>query len=248
MKKLFVRLVGVGLLIAVAIGCGETQEDKINKCFNDIKDRMSKAEKRTAAANRLAKIGKPAVPRLIKELKNNDNINVRAYSCIALGKIGDDDAEEPLKKALTDEAPEVRARACEGLAELLEEEAIPLLIDMLKDKHATPRDQAKVTLASEIGEPAISPLIECFQKNDEFLRTEAKIALEQIGTDAIPKLISALSDEKGDVVIYVARTLAAIGDKSAMDPIKEAGERFKGPGQEKIYKSIKGAFDDLRQK
>jgi HEAT repeat protein len=247
MKKILMHLVGAGLLLA-AVGCAESQEDKVNRHIADIKDRMGKAEKRSIATSRLVKLGKPIVPRLIKELKNNDNTNVRAYVCLALGRIGDDDAEEPLKKALTDEEPEVRARACEGLAELLEEKAIPLLIEMLKDNQSTPREQARITLATKIGEPAITPLIECFQKSDEFLRTEAQNALEQIGTKAVPQLISALSDTKGDVVVYVAKTLAAIGDKSALEPIKEAYERFKGPGQEKIHKSIKGAFDQLRQK
>ncbi|MFH1227738.1 MAG: HEAT repeat domain-containing protein [Planctomycetota bacterium] len=261
MIKVMKLLICAGLLVAVSIGCSKSEESRIDKCISEIKDKMSNAGTRNAAAARLVGIGAPAVPRLIRELKNNDNVRIRYYSCVSLGKIGDSSALDAVTGALRDEAPEVRGGACEAIARLENEKAIPTLIEMLMDEQTVPREEAKKALANIVGNPketeedkdnagvpSISPLIECFQNKNEFLRSEARVALEQIGPKAVDKLIDALKDEKGDVVVYVAKTLAAIGEKRALDSIMESAKRFEGAGNEKIHKSIRGAFDDLKQK
>ncbi|MFA5794804.1 MAG: HEAT repeat domain-containing protein [Candidatus Brocadiia bacterium] len=240
--------ISAGVLAATIIGCAQSEESRIDKCLSDMKDKMSNAGTRNAAAARLVAMGSPVVPRMIRELKNNDSTKVRFYVCVVLGKIGDSSAIDAVKEALQDKEPDVRGGACEALARLENENAIPLLIDMLMDEETVPREESKKALANIIGEPAITPLIECFQKKNEFLRNEAKVALEQIGSKAVDKLIDALGDPKGDVVVYVAKTLAAIGEKKALDPIQEAAKRFEGAGDEKFHRSIRGAFNDLNQK
>ena len=72
---------------------------------------------RYAAADSLAKLGKPAVESLIARL-NDRNWKVRRPVAMALGKLGDARAVEPLITCLKDKAENVRSAAAEALGEM----------------------------------------------------------------------------------------------------------------------------------
>lgn len=236
-------------LLGLLIGCGESQEAKIDKHIREMGDRRSNAMAREASVRILVQIGKPAVQPLIYTVKKNTNSLARANAVTALGRIGDKSAEDTVRRALEDKEPEVRASAVEAIANLAGERAISTIIGMFQDKHPTPRDTAKIMLSTKLSPTAIAPLIKCFDEQDAFVRLEAQTALAQMGNKPLPQLIEKLSDNNPEVVVLASRTLAAIGDKSALEHIKAALDRY--PEGEKNYpirKKIAGAYNDLIQK
>jgi HEAT repeat protein len=107
---------------------------------------------RLAAAREVAKKGKPAVPEMIKALKDSD-WRVRRTATDALAGIGADaaDAVEALTKALADEKMWVRAGAAMALGRI-----------------------------GEPARPAIGKLVELASDPDDFLREDVMTALNAL--------------------------------------------------------------------
>lgn len=102
----------------------------------------------SAAAMALVKIGSPAIPSLIKLLKDM-NPKVRAIAANVLGGIGGSDVVEYLSKSINDKSVKVRIAVAEALAEIAEKgylHAIEVLKIMLNDPDQDVQDVVKYWL------------------------------------------------------------------------------------------------------
>jgi HEAT repeat protein len=178
-------------------------EDALEGCIRALKD---KAPKRLYAIQVLIKLGPtaaPAVPELIKTLKDED-AELRREAEFALGSIGADaaSATEALIASLGDEDQEVRHAACYALGKIGPgaKEAIPALKKGLKS-------------------------------DDKFLRFASIWALLKIHADkltlaevAVPMLIEALGDERAHVRVEAAYSLGELGSaaKAAVEALEKA--------------------------
>lgn len=244
-------VLGLAGTVGMLCGCGESESQKIEKMIKTMGNDQ-KAPTRDSYMGMLVDIGDKAVAPLLSHLENDSDNMIRAYCCLTLGKIGDKSAEGPIKKALKDKDADVRARAVEGLTSLIKAKAIPELIESLKDVHETPRESAQNCLL-KLGDAAVEPLInDCLVQSEyPFLRNQGKVILGRMGKKVTPRLIELLeSSTDSDVQIITAKTLNDIGDKSALEPIKNASDKYTGKDEksQRIRRSLDGAYNELIQK
>lgn len=138
---------------------------------------------RIEASNSLVKIGKPAVPALIKALKDKD---IRPIVTFILGRIGPaaKEAIPALSEELKDEDKNTRAKAAEALGKM-GVEAIPALRTALLDKEAIVRTRA-VQAFGRIGpdaKAATSALVDLLRDPDETVRSETEQTLKKINQE-----------------------------------------------------------------
>ncbi|MEW6026810.1 MAG: HEAT repeat domain-containing protein [Planctomycetota bacterium] len=242
---------GIAGTIGVLFGCGESEAQKMERYIKSM-GKEQKPPARDSYMRLLVAMGNKAVDPLLRHLDGDSDNTIRANCCLALGQIGDKSAESPIKKALKDKNAEVRAKAAEGLTVLIKAKAIPDLIEMLKDQHETPRESAQNCLL-KLGDAAVEPLInECLiQSENPFLRNQGSVILGRMGRKVVSRLIELLeTSNDSDVQIITARTLRDIGDKSALEPIKNAAEKYTGKDEKstKVRRSLDGAYNELIQK
>ncbi|MGA7161811.1 MAG: HEAT repeat domain-containing protein [Bacteroidota bacterium] len=101
-----------------------TTEESIERLIEQLSN-LDGAE-RERARKKLVKIGRPAVPSLMKLLSDRKQ-HMRWEGCKALGEMMDSTSAAVLVKALTDESVEVRWLAAEGLIALEKKALVPLL-------------------------------------------------------------------------------------------------------------------------
>jgi HEAT repeat protein len=94
----------------------------------------------------LTRVGKPAVPDLIKAAKNLERPRIRKWSLQALGAIADKRAAAVLVAALKDERMTVRLHALRGLARMKYKPAAKDVVKLLKDESGGIRVNAVYTL------------------------------------------------------------------------------------------------------
>ncbi|OQX79826.1 MAG: hypothetical protein B6D56_06320, partial [Candidatus Omnitrophica bacterium 4484_70.1] len=170
--------------------------------------------------NGLVRIGYPAVPYLIKLLKDEDS-EVRKAAAEALGKIGSPEAVPHLIEALKDKDSDVCKAAAEIASHLIET-IIEALIEALKDRYSNKVRQAAAKALEEIGsqeiashliETIIEALIEALKdgKNSSVRQAIAR-ALGKVGSqEAVPHLIEALKGKDSDVCKAAAEALGKEG-------------------------------------
>ncbi len=197
-----------------------------------------------AAVGALQKIGKPAIPRLLKDAKSANPV-VRRYAIACMATIGGSETVEPILTAIRDPDSKVREQAVLGSAKFRGSDAIraiPLLLERLKDD----KEQAKVaqsavtaltdiaTLAvtpsasenpqPQVAQAVMQPLIAFFgdtrQPKERYYRLVyyASKILSQIGQPAVPALTSALRRGNAEIRKWCALTLGDIQDRSAVQP------------------------------
>jgi len=242
---------GIAGTIGILCGCGESEQQKIERYIKTMGSDQ-KAPTRDSYMRLLVAMGDKAVNPLLSHLEDDSDVMVRAYCCLALGELGDKSAESPIKKAMKDKEADVRARAAEGLTALIKSKAIPELIELLKDKHETPRESAQNCML-KLGDSAVEPLInDCLvQSENPFLRNQGSVILGRMGRKVVPRLIELLENSTDpDVQVITARTLKDIGDKSALEPIKNAADKYTGKDEksQKTRRSLDGAYNELIQK
>jgi HEAT repeat protein len=98
------------------------------KILKHVRSRKVRAE----AAYALAELGEPAVPSLIKALRDKKR-EVQEETAFALAEVRDERIVEPLIQALKDEDPGVRAKAADALGLLGDKRAVEPLIQALRD-------------------------------------------------------------------------------------------------------------------
>ena len=146
----------------------------ISSLIKDLKDKDSAKD----ASYELAKIGKPAVPELIKALESRNKYQKR-YSARAIREMGQagSDAIPALKKLLKDWDTQTREYAVEALGNMVQQvdQVIPILKRARKDNNKDVRKKAKKAI-----EKLRSKLVEPI-KNSE----EGKSANEKLGTTLV---------------------------------------------------------------
>ena len=178
----------------------------------------------------LIKIGKPAVPALIKVLKSTKGV-AASIAAIALGTIQDLRAVEPLVKALKYEyecMENTFISIANALIKINGEYAVPFcvepLIKILKGRNSAYHNEVRDILA-KIGKPAVPALITALKENNpewEGLQGPAARAAEVLGKIkdplAIEPLIEALKIETADEnSVAIVKALLSIKNSNNVD-------------------------------
>jgi len=100
---------------------------------------------------RLAAIGQPAVPKLVKALRSDDQLS-RASACWVLGVIGDRRNISAVRELLDDRETVVRYQAAASLVELGDNAGFPVLVDGLSDPSLQARYKCFETLRDITGQ------------------------------------------------------------------------------------------------
>ncbi|MHA1442724.1 MAG: HEAT repeat domain-containing protein [Candidatus Heimdallarchaeota archaeon] len=175
------------------------------------------------------------VKELIEQLKS-DKVEDRQEAAWNLHKNAEDgmkevaDAIPALIEAMKDDDWAVRKMSITALGELNVEKVIPTIIDFLKNDL---ENEVRVGAAEALGdmkvERAVPQLIKALDDSYEMLCHVTIFSLSKIGEKAVaavPKLLELLAtpEEVGFVQTnsLAAMALGEIGDKSAIEPLKDA--------------------------
>lgn len=230
LTALAVFLIGLGV---VKLGPVVLERLELRSLSGRLRD--SSPAVRQGAADRLGKIGPPAVPLLLEALKDK-NPEVRILACSALMKARPDPgaAINALVKLLKDDQPDVRrAAAWElGLANFtfgLEEDAdetkntVDALRSVLGDKDQNVRIAAIDALAS-LGRkagPAGDDLVEVLRDKDPRIRIAAARTLLRISRETrslvLPVLLELLGDTNPDSPVS-QRAFGTLREEEAEGP------------------------------
>jgi HEAT repeat protein len=197
-------------------------KDALEPCILSLRE---KAPKRLYAIKVLIKLGPtaaPAVPELIKALKDED-AEIRREAEFALGAIGAEaaSATAALIEALADDDEEVRHAACYALGKIgpKAKAALPALEKNLKSddkflQFASIWAMLQIHVdKSELAEVAVPMLIDALDDERAHIRVEAAYSLGELGAAAkssIAALEKAMDDDNPAVRIAVAEALEKI--------------------------------------
>jgi HEAT repeat protein len=124
--------------------------------------------------------------------------------------------------------------------------AVPLLTQLLESEDKMIRAKAIHGLSGTRCRSAVFPLTKLLSSEDQSLRTSVIMALEDLGDPAaVPSLVRMLKKGGYDAA-NAARALATIGDRSAVEPLREEIERARSEGVEpdfyllNAYERLKG--------
>jgi len=187
---------------------------------------MLETEKRyrNAAILALRRIGAPAFPALVRELRS-DQVLMRRAAADAL--VGSDSAgvNGPLMAALKDLDAEVRASAALALGWEGNVGAVPSLVAVLSDPSWQVVDSA-VSALGDIGLGAADMLLAVLRGGGSDLTVGYQISrsLSAMGRPVVPKLTAALSDGNTSVQTWSAVALGEIGDPGAVKALERLAE------------------------
>ncbi len=183
-----------------------------------------------------------AVKPLIKSLKDTQS-NVRHNAAISLGYLGDSRAVLPLIKALSDKDNNVRIGAAYALSLLGDPRAIKPLIAALSNKDTHVLVMIALTLAKLGDSTGISVLLSTLRLNRMYI-SYAHQGIVALGEAAVLPLIMELNNKDGRVREDAADFLAEIGDKRALEPLKEQLSKETNIG---CIKAIQVAIEEITQ-
>lgn len=197
----------------------------------------------------LAKMGKPALPELMKALNSSDP-QVRKLGALGLSgqPFPHDNVEiiQALVKALKDSNPQVRDHAVRALVltpkEHLDLVILPLMETLLHDKNPTVKDttaytlaefQNQLHLAANTRTPSTqnTQIVDLLKANlgidkDLSIRRAAALGLSRLGTGkantVLPELIKVLKDRDPQLRSLAARALGGVNDKKATKALAKA--------------------------
>jgi HEAT repeat protein len=98
---------------------------------------------------------------------------------------------------------------------------VPALTEALRNQNVRVRQMAAVALREIADKKAVEPLIQALNDRDSGVRGTATEALINIGKPSVKPLIQALKDENKDVRLDAVIALGGIGDKHAVEPLKQ---------------------------
>jgi len=186
----------------------------------------------------LGPVARPAIPLLVNNLREEDDLGIRCQAAFALGRIGKGDsaATSALLEALRDKDAKVRGSAVTALGQIgqANESVFAAMIRALQDKDERVRISAASALA-RIGKGdsnVVTALVQALRDKDSHVRRSAASALGQLGQAneyAITELAGALTDEDGGVRLFSALALgqAGRGSESAAVALKQASQEGK---------------------
>ena len=167
-----------------------------------------------------------AVEPLIERL-DDEHWMVRWAVVDALGAIGERRAVDPLINRLKDEHGLVRASSASALGNIGDKRAVEPILPLLTDEFTGPR----LATAEALIKLGWSPTTEA-EKVNYLIAVGDWAELVKIGQPAVEPLIARLKDMDPRIRTASAATLGRIGDKRAIQPLKdllnETGERFPG--------------------
>lgn len=171
---------------------------KLDKLLKNLSSRRWK--KRARAAQKIGESGDRRALAKLTELTKDDNREVRAAACRALGFIGNGKIIETLIDCLDDPDDyfdEVQIAVCEALGTIGSFRCTEKLLERLSDEGTTYYDVEETVC----------------------------IALGKIGDPrAVNKLIDRLENSGGELKIAACRALAQIGDPRAIEPLVETAK------------------------
>jgi len=173
----------------------------------------------THSSETLARIGKPALPGVIKLLSSRYS-TARKAACRTLGLMGSEagEAADELAKLLSDKSSAVRTEAARALGKMRAHSgnAVEALAAALQDKKYGVRHAAAKALG-HIGPGAAKasePLEKALEDEKKEVRRSAALALGRIGPEAADILNRVLENNKDPLVRkYAARALGSTGKK-----------------------------------
>jgi len=190
----------------------ESEEEKLNQRIKRLIDALGSDDflDRYEAGKELKKIGKPAVPYLIKALRDK-RAKVRMGAIFVLGEIKDKNAVPEIIKAFKD-AKNKKDKA--GLALLLgklgDKRATDVLIEGLNDSSATVTASCITALGMLKEEKAIPQIADFLTHRNKHLRETARKALVRIGKRGLPQLEKVLASSNERERLEVIKVLERI--------------------------------------
>lgn len=186
--------------------------------------------------NALAKIGKPAVPALVRML-TDAKTDVRKTAAEILGRIKDTESVEPLVRLLKDDEFGVRFAAEHSLREF-RELAIPPLLRALTSENSTLRKGATSVLGHMRDSKATIPLCHMLESQDKGERISVLEALEKIADRAAAEyIVPLLKDKDNDIRRLSVNALGKIEDIGTLMPLMSVLEKDRDTRQH-VWKAI----------
>jgi cellulose synthase operon protein C len=167
-------------------------------------------EVRVDALVAAGRLGDPSVLADVLPLMEHQELAMREAATFTLGRSGDKRAIAPLLKALDDRRPSVQALACFGLAQVDDPRSAPALTRALSDvrKH----DGVRAACAYAIGARRLA--------------------------SAVPALLTAIADNRGEAQRLSAWALGQIGDARALGPLIRAYFARAGRSEDELVWAI----------
>ena len=226
------------------------------RAVDPLLDTLTATEKayRDTAILALRRIGVPALPALMRELKSPEVLLRRAAASGMIG-IGSPVPNSALAQGLNDSDEEVRVSAALALGWKGNVAAVGSLVQALSDPKWRVVDAAVQGLG-EIGTDAINPLLAVLSRLEQGVaarsggganigfaddyavsrRPERGVevgyqvsrALAEMGRPAVPSLMAALQTASPGAQKWVAVALGEIGDPRAVEPLRDLEARSTG--------------------
>ncbi len=213
-------------LMAFCHGCGPPRPAADSPDARQLIDQMVKLEEigaidptpeEVAKAQQVARVGRPAVPPLLKVMKHPSQ-RVRSRAALALGLIGDPRAVDALAREAVDpkgqsEYCESRLQAVIALGRIADPRAVPALKQAFTDDNRRFVRRAAARALARIGGSGLDVL------KGSGNRREAAEGLAEMGERAIPLLAPLLKDEDDTVQRDAACSLCEIGTPQAVSAV-----------------------------
>ena len=163
--------------------------------------------------------------KLIKDLKNATDPEIRWMAAEKLGELKDRRAVEALIDALEDDWYWVRNAAAWALGELKDERAIDALIKAVNDKNPWVKISAVASLGKIASDKAVDALIKALEdKDQEVSEASAEVLVKTGNKNVVSVLIKAFDEGNKSVKRLIIKILGKIGDARAVDTLIKALE------------------------
>ncbi|MBN1169968.1 HEAT repeat domain-containing protein [Candidatus Micrarchaeota archaeon] len=202
------------MVIEAAFGLGTIADPKTTRPLLEALRNTENDNARNRITFTLSKIGKPAVPELIKAL-NDERIN--GYAAEALGRIKDARALPALINIVKNKKSKIRANAALSLGLIGDRMAVPALMAAYRENNVDLQKIIALTLGEIKDNRSVPLLVEALKHEDVNVRLMAAHSLGKIGDKSVvPVLIEAM--ENGNT--YAIEALGNIGDASAIPALE----------------------------
>ena len=195
------------------------QEKEISGLIDKLNDEDTLVSQE--AADKLASLGKEAVPVLIKRLKEVDT-GLKGQIVFLLGRIGDKEAGPSLRETLKDENAYIRRNAAQALGKIKDTEALNDIATSLFDEDNSVRTQSAWALGETNDARAVDSLLNKMpDEKDEQVQTEMVRSLGKLkDTRATLTLVNVLKEQNDQLYKNeVVTALGEIGDNQALEDL-----------------------------
>jgi len=206
-----------GVLLALALSRGVTAQEQKDGVAALIESMAANDYAGKTAVEKLVKIGKPAVPKLVTALKDKRR-RVRYWSATACARIRDERAYAPLvAMAKGDKDAYCRATAIWYLQFFARPAVWQIAMDALKDPDATVRGYAILLLKQRNRTEAVPQLKEAMKHANYKTRYDAMVAVATLSDEDVTELLRGVlrGDESKDVRIGAMKCLTICRKKPA---------------------------------